>query len=150
MVGNYYSNETNSNIISKYNVSRQAATDAVKFKDFFSITYNSDGKAALLEKDNVLYYCDIRSSEPEPVKLLEGYDYLKAKNINHDNTSVLYTEEAKTYFALYNKNKLIFRRKLDLGSDTYQVAISSNKNDQIIYVEDNRSNKVSLYQVIKV
>lgn len=88
----------------------------------------------------MLYYQDIRGKN-DPIKLMEGYDIIKNYNIDGDNISVVYTEESKTYIALYKKNTLKFRIRHDSSSYSSSEAISSNSQNQIIYVEVEGSSK---------
>ena len=75
---------------------------------------------------------------------MEGYEVIRTQSIVKDFCSVFYSEESKFYFALYEKSKLIFRKKVDFGSSSYSSVISSNLNNQIIYVDDSNSKKVRL------
>lgn len=86
------------------------------------IIVNEKGKACIMEKDNNLFYYDIDKKEG-PHRILENYDILRSKSINGDLVSVLYSEESKNYFALYDKNKLLFRRKLDIANNAYNCFI---------------------------
>ena len=97
--------------IGRYNVENKKIESIVSLNKFYSsIIPNSDGKAWLLEHDNVLYYLDLKSGDKEPVKLMEGYEVIRTQSIVKDFCSVFYSEESKYYFALYKKSKLVFRK----------------------------------------
>mmetsp|Transcript_12932 Transcript_12932/g.14851 ORF Transcript_12932/g.14851 Transcript_12932/m.14851 type:complete len:146 (+) Transcript_12932:1313-1750(+) len=111
MIGTCYSNETGKSKIMKYNVSKNEESEVATLdKYYYTININSDGRACSMEHDNVFYYVDLKSSDKTPIKLIEGYEYIRINSIYRDNISILYVEESKYFFALYNKAKLIFRK----------------------------------------
>jgi len=67
--------------------------------------------------------------------LLEGFDSISATNIYRDNISIIYREESKLFAALYNKSKLVFRRKIELADQNAIYFISSNDNNQVVFVD---------------
>lgn len=111
LIGTAYDQAIGASKIGKYNVSNKEESEIVSFNKFYpSIIPNSDGKACILEHDNVLYYVDLKSGDKEPTKFMEGYEIIRTQNIVKDFCSVFYSEESKYYFALYEKSKLIFRK----------------------------------------
>lgn len=111
LIGTWFDQSTGFSKIGKYSVSSKEESELVSFGKYYpSIIPNSDGKAWLLEHDNVLYYLDLKSGDKEPVKLMEGYEVIRTQSIVKDFCSVFYSEESKYYFALYEKSKLIFRK----------------------------------------
>lgn len=111
LIGTWYDQVTGFSKIGKYSVSGQEESEMVSLEKYYpTITPNSDGKAWILENDNILYYIDLKSGDKEPIKLMEGFEIMRTCNIVKDFCSVFYSEESKNYFALYEKSKLIFRK----------------------------------------
>src|SRR5690606_21565948 len=122
--------------ITKYNVSRKLHTDIKIFDETYEITYNADGKACILQKESSVYYYDIKGNSGDPIKILDSCDYVKIANINRDQTSILYTEDNKQYFSLFDKTTMLFRKKTDLANTySYSQIIHSTDNGQLIYVD---------------
>jgi len=96
-----------------------------------------------MEKDNQLFFTKLSSNDP-PKKILDGYDYLRSKSIDGDDVTVKFSEETKTYFAVYSDGNLKYRKKMDsqgTGSEKDQVFL--NRDKQVIYVEEYNNNHVS-------
>lgn len=145
LIGYKFDYEENKTKIFKYHVGNKEQNQVVTMdKYYYSLVFDNNGKAASIEQDNILYYYDVAGRAEKPVEILKGYDYIRIRNINHDYTSVLYNEEGKSFFALYEKTKLLFRKRYDMGYSNRAEFIGTNDLKQIIYVEDNYSNKVGL------
>ena len=145
LIGSVYMMDTGLSKIVKYDCSDKKEEDFITLnKYFYNFYFNFNGKASLIEHENVLYYYEHKNGKNEPDKLIEGYDYIKKWSINENTTSVLYQEESKNYFALYEKSKLLFRKQINSGFNSTCEFIGCNKNNQIVYVENTYTKKVSL------
>ena len=142
MIGTGFQENGSSKIVTM-NVKNSNVKEKVAFDLYLhSIVINSDGRACVIEQDNVLYYVDIYRDPKNLVKLLEGYDQIKCHNINRDSVSLIYSEESKLYLALYKKAKLVFRKKIEMAFFNYPKSINASEEDQVIYVDN--TNKIYL------
>lgn len=124
LIGTGFAAETGFSKIVTYDIKDKKVNDKSEFDKYYqSIMINDNGRGCIIEQDNALYYVDLYRKPKDLIKLIEGYDFSKIKNISKESVAIIYSEESKIYLALYKIGKLIFRRKIDMAIYNFPTSI---------------------------
>ena len=81
-----------------YNVSTKETETLKEFNQlYYSIEFNPDASAVLIEQDSCLYYLDLADDESNKKKILDSYDFIKIKRMGKERVSIIYNQESVSY-----------------------------------------------------